>query len=170
MEFECLGVAALSGVIGVFSTALLISVLARKLQLTRSEKYVHHFDLHIQLSKQRKTHAANIIKFAIKVWFLKRKHRQRTRQLLQLQRKLFHEIHANQQLEQTRRKLSENCIGLPEIITLQRDMAMKTEENSDCLMTIQTRIKQIEDRLDHLDQSMTSVQRSLDLLVYRSSQ
>ena len=156
--------------IGVFSTALLISVLARKLQLTRSEKYVHHFDLNIQLSKQRKIHAANIIKFAIQVWFYKNRHRRTTRQQLQAQRKLFHAIHANQQLEQTRRKLTENCIGLPEIITLQRDMSYKTDENAESLANIQTRMKQIEDRLSHLDQSICSIRSTLELLVHRSVQ
>lgn len=156
--------------IGVFSTALLISVLARKLQLTRSEKYVHHFDLHIQLSKQRKIYAANIIKFAIQVWFFKHRHRLCTRQQLQAQRKLFHAINANQQLEQTRRKLTENCIGLPEIITLQQDMSVKTDENAESLIHIQARMKQIEDRLTHLDQSVSSIRSSLDLLVRRTVQ
>jgi hypothetical protein len=40
------------GLLGILSTALIISVLAQKLELSRSEKYVHNFVLNIELAKE----------------------------------------------------------------------------------------------------------------------
>lgn len=173
----CLVVAAFTGVIGVFSTALLISVLAQKLQLTRSEKYVHHFDLNIQLSKERKHQAANIIKFAFQVWYLKQKSSRQTHRFLRAQRKLFRSIHLSQQLDQMQRNLTENCVGLPELVTLQRDIIIKTEQTEDYLMLMKARMKRMEDKLFHIDQTMVELHETLgtfissirhERIVYRS--
>ena len=160
-----LGVAALTGLIGVFSTALLISVLAQKLQLTRSEKYVHHFDLNIQLAKERKHHAANIIKFALQVWFFKRKSHHRAHRLLRAHRKLFHSIHLIQQLDLMQRNLNENCVGLPELVTLQRDMIIKTEQTEEDLTVMKARMKRMEEKLSHIDQTIGEIHHTLDLFV-----
>jgi hypothetical protein len=51
----------------------LIAVLAQKLILNRWEKYVHNFVLNIELAKERRIEAANVIKYALKLWLLKRK-------------------------------------------------------------------------------------------------
>ncbi|CAF4960527.1 unnamed protein product, partial [Rotaria sp. Silwood1] len=61
-------IAAMIALVGVLSTALLISVLAQKLVMDRWEKYVHNFVLDIELSKNRKIQAANVIKFVLKRW------------------------------------------------------------------------------------------------------
>jgi hypothetical protein len=161
-------VAAMTGLIGVFSTALLISVLAQKLQLTRSEKYVHHFDLNIQLANERRCEAANIIKFAVKVWYLKRRHRRTSRHCLQAERKLFRSIHTNQRLEHVQRKLTDNCIGLPELLNLQRDVSMKTDDTAECLQEMQTKINDIDEKLLRIDQSVIDIQKTLRLLLNRA--
>ena len=158
----------MTGLIGVFSTALLISVLAQKLQLTRSEKYVHHFDLNLQLAKERRCEAANIIKFAVKVWYLKRRYRRTSRQCLQAERKLFRSIHTNQRLEQVQRKLTDNCLGLPELLNLQRDVSMKTEDTAECLLEMQTKIKDIDEKLLRIDHSVIDIQKTLHLLLNRT--
>ncbi|CAF3477244.1 unnamed protein product [Rotaria sp. Silwood1] len=59
-------VAAMTGLVGIFSTALLIAVLTQKLLMNRWEKYVHNFVLDIELAKKRKINAANVIKFSFK--------------------------------------------------------------------------------------------------------
>ncbi|CAF5092970.1 unnamed protein product, partial [Rotaria sp. Silwood1] len=45
-------VAAMTGLVGIFSTALLIAVLTQKLLMNRWEKYVHNFVLDIELAKK----------------------------------------------------------------------------------------------------------------------
>ena len=45
-------VAVFSGFMGAGCTALVVAVVARKLELTRSEKHVHNFMMNTQLSKR----------------------------------------------------------------------------------------------------------------------
>ncbi|CAF4650158.1 unnamed protein product [Rotaria sp. Silwood1] len=66
-------IAAIIALVGVLSTALLISVLAQKLVMNRWEKYVNNFVLNVELAKECKLNAANMIKFALKVWCMKKK-------------------------------------------------------------------------------------------------
>ncbi|KAL3858994.1 hypothetical protein ACJMK2_009263 [Sinanodonta woodiana] len=61
-----------TGIMGVGSTALLVAVLARKLEQTREEKYVFNMVSRIQIEKRRKTAAANVIKATLKLLILKK--------------------------------------------------------------------------------------------------
>ena len=58
--------------------------MAQKLGLRREEKYVHTFVLNIELAKARKIHAANIIKYGILEWYLARKGKAGTFNILKL--------------------------------------------------------------------------------------
>ncbi|CAF1686145.1 unnamed protein product, partial [Adineta ricciae] len=66
-------VAIIISLIGLFASALLIAVLSQKLSLDRAEKYVHGFVIGIQLAKRYEAQASNTIKFALKLWVLRRK-------------------------------------------------------------------------------------------------
>ena len=61
-----------TGILGVGTSALLVAVLARQLEQTRSERYVFNMVTRIQIEKQRKIAAANVIKSKIHLWLLKK--------------------------------------------------------------------------------------------------
>ena len=61
-----------TGLMGVATTALLVAVLAKKLEQTRSERYVFNMVSRIQIEKARKTAAANVIKSLIQLWMVKK--------------------------------------------------------------------------------------------------
>ncbi|XP_052798308.1 small conductance calcium-activated potassium channel protein 2-like isoform X2 [Mya arenaria] len=61
-----------TGLMGVGTTALLVAVLARKLEQTRSERYVFNMVSRIQIEKRRKTAAANVIKSVIQLWMVRK--------------------------------------------------------------------------------------------------
>lgn len=63
---------AITGAIGVGITALLVAVLAQKLEQTRAEKYVHSFVSRLELDKTQKHAAANVIKNAMRLWRMKK--------------------------------------------------------------------------------------------------
>lgn len=160
-------IAGMIGLFGILSTALLTSVLAQKLALSRSEKYVHNFVLNIELAKQRRHQAANVVKCALKVWYLKRKGRPSSSQFIGAQRNLFRSIHANQQLKQEQKGLVDNCIGLPELITLQREVNGKTKEQTHKSIVMKSKIDQFEKKLSDMDEKMTNIQNTLNLLLDR---
>ena len=112
----------------MFASALLISVLAQKLVLTRWEKYLNNFVLNIQLSKARQHQRANVIKFAVQVWYFKRKDRSKSLQFFRAQWKLFRSIRAIQETKLDQRKLHDSSIFLADLYTFQRDESNKTEK------------------------------------------
>ncbi|CAF3597163.1 unnamed protein product [Adineta steineri] len=162
-------VATIIAMIGVLSTALLISVLAQKLELSRSEKYVHNFVLNIKLAKERKNHAANVVKFVVKLWYLKRKHRPISNEYIKAQRELVRSIHFNQQLKQDQKKLIDSCIGMPELIVMQRDSNDKIRENTQTLSIMKVKVDKIEEKLGDMDHAMINIQNTLHLVLNKIS-
>ncbi|CAF3936361.1 unnamed protein product, partial [Rotaria sp. Silwood1] len=114
-------IAAMIALVGVLSTALLISVLAQKLVMNRWEKYVNNFVLNVDLSKERKLHAANVIKYAFKVWGMKKRNIPKSSiRYFQAQRRLFQSIHSLHQVKQQQGQLVDNCVDQIDLIAAQR--------------------------------------------------
>ncbi|KAH3771229.1 small conductance calcium-activated potassium channel protein 2-like [Dreissena polymorpha] len=61
-----------TALMGVVTLALMVAVLAQKLEQTRSEKYVFNMMSRIQVEKRRKTAAANVIKALIHLWMVRK--------------------------------------------------------------------------------------------------
>ncbi|CAF1224351.1 unnamed protein product [Rotaria sordida] len=163
-------IAAIIGLVGVFSTALVIAVLAQMLLLNRWEKYVHNFALQAELEKERKTQAANIVKFTIKVWFLRNKNRSELSiRYLQAQRKLFNSIDSLQIIKQKQRQLIDHCVDQIDIITIQRSTNDKTCEISKQLTFLKTKIDNMEEKLVemniNINNTMNDIQKTLHMLL-----
>jgi len=158
------------GIIGVFSTALLVAVISQKLELTRSEKYVHNFVANIQLAKIYKNQAANVVKYGWKVWFLKRKGKHMIIHYIQAQRKLLTSIHYMRKIKQQQRKLNENCITLLELYTLQTSTNTSADETSQKILLMETKVDKMEDKLIEINQGMITVQDKINILLDRIPQ
>ncbi|CAF0755078.1 unnamed protein product [Adineta ricciae] len=159
------GVAAITALIGVLSTALLISVLSQKLEFSRSENYVHNFVVNLELTKARKNQAADVIKFFFKTWVLKRRHRMHTSTYLTAQRKLYRALHFSKQLKVEQKRLVDVCVGLPELITMQRQLSAKFQEYGATLATTTMKVEKIENRLVNIEQKLTNIQETLQSLL-----
>jgi len=154
---------------GLSSSALLISVVAQKLQLTRWEKYVHNFVSDIELTRERRNQAANVIKFAIKVWYLKRKNNHRSLQYFKAQRLLFKSIHYLQKIKCNQRKLNDNCLGLVELTNIQRYTSIKTKRILKEVTTIKFTIDKIEEKIVNMNNTMNNIQSTLNLLLDKNT-
>jgi hypothetical protein len=146
---------------GLLLTALLIAILAQKLHLTREEKYVHTFILNTRLKKKFKDQAANIIKFAMKSWHLKRRNQSSSIQYFQAQRKLFQSINYFQTTKQEKNILVDSCIGFTEVINAQRSTNAQNEETTVQIMGIKTEMKSIKKELTNLNHNMNILQNIL---------
>jgi hypothetical protein len=166
----CLGIAALTGLIGVFSTALLVAVISQKLELSRSEKHVHNFVASIELAKAHKDQAANVVKYGWKVWFLKRKGKHLFLQYIQAQRKLLTSIHYLRKIKQQQRKLTDNCVTLLEVFNVQRSTNTSVDDTSQRVQFMERKVDKIEDKLIELNQGMTIVQDKINILLDRIKQ
>lgn len=161
------GIAAITGIVGVFSTALLVAVISQKLELTRSEKYVHNFVASIELAKAYKNQAANVVKFGWKIWHLKRKGKHMSIQYIQAQRKLITSIHYLRKMKQQQRKLIDNCVTLLELYNVQRSTNTTTDETSQKVNVMENKINTLEDRLVEINQNMVTLQDKINILLDR---
>jgi hypothetical protein len=165
-----IGIAALTGIIGVFATALLVAVISQKLELTRSEKYVNNFVASIELAKSHKNQAANIVKYGWKVWYLKRKGKYMLIQYIQAQRKLLTSIHLVRKIKQRQRKLADNYVSLLELFTIQRSTSATTDETSQRVILMEEKVDKMEDKLIEINQGMVNLHDKLNILLDRVKQ
>ncbi|CAF2393445.1 unnamed protein product [Rotaria sp. Silwood2] len=161
------GIAAITGIIGVFATALLVAVISQKLELTRSEKYVHNFVASIELAKAHKDQAANVVKYGWKVWYLRRKGKSRFIQYIQAQRKLLTSIHLVRNIKQRQRKLADNYVSLLELFTIQRSTSAVTDETSQRVVLMEQKVDKMEDQLIEINHGMLNLQDKLNILLDR---
>ena len=162
---ESLVVASIIALFGLFSSALLISVVAQKLQLTRWEKHVYNLALEMQLRRQRREQAANIIKSALKLWFLQR-HRSRSLQYFRYQRLLHQSLACQRSLKQDQRKLHEDSLDFLQSIDLQRYTTIKIKRMTRDIHTMQSTLEQ---QFIGLNQTMKTMQNTIDRLMPNQS-
>ena len=147
------GIAVLTGIFGAGCTALVVAVLARKLELSRAEKYVHNFVIDVELDKRYKVAAANIVKAG---WFVyKNKQHGKTRQMLQHQRKLLKAIHAIRDVKQEQRRLLDSAVSIVEmfktqntIYSLVQNMEVRQNLVEQQSVAVMDRLQQMENKLD----------------------
>lgn len=150
---------------GILITALLIAVLAQKLLLTRSEKYVHTFVLNTELAKERYEHAANVIKFAVLAWYSRRKYKSNSFHHFRAQRKLFHSISCLKRSKKEQKILADNCVGLHELMSFQQDINVHYETSIDRLTLMKKNMRDIDHRLNGLTENMNSLLTTLNTLM-----
>jgi hypothetical protein len=160
-----LGIAAVIGIFGLTLSALLIAIIAQKLVLSREEKYVHTFVLNTKLAAKRKNEAANVIKFAIKVWLLKRQGKYTSSQYFQTRRKLSRSIRFLQNIRQEERHLHDRCVGHIELMNTQREIQVQTEETIEKIVAIKSEITEIKVEMYDMHRSMHTLQKTLNALL-----
>lgn len=163
-----LGVATLIAFTGILSSALVVSILTQKLVLTRWEKYVHNFVLNIQLSKQRKYQSANVVKFAVQVWYFRRMNKSTSIRCMRAQWKLFRSIDILQNIKIQQRRLIDNCVVLADLIVLQRDESMKIDRFIQDMNSTDNTIENFKEKLQQMNSMMDNVQYKLNLLLSRT--
>lgn len=147
----------------------MISVISQKLEFSRAENYVHNFVVNLELTKARKNQAADVIKFFLKTWILKRRNRMHTSTYVTAQRKLYRALHFSKQLKVEQKGLIDACVGLPEVITMQRQLSAKLQEYGGTLTTTTMNMEKIQNRLVNIEQKMTNIEETLQLLLEKLS-
>ncbi|XP_067168715.1 small conductance calcium-activated potassium channel protein 1 isoform X2 [Apteryx mantelli] len=110
------GVCLLTGIMGAGCTALVVAVVARKLELTKAEKHVHNFMMDTQLTKQVKNAAANVLR---ETWLIY-KHTKLVKKIdhakvRKHQRKFLQAIHQLRSVKMEQRKLHDQANTLVDL-------------------------------------------------------
>ncbi|XP_042650946.1 small conductance calcium-activated potassium channel protein 2-like isoform X5 [Tyto alba] len=152
------GVCLLTGIMGAGCTALVVAVVARKLELTKAEKHVHNFMMDTQLTKRVKNAAANVLR---ETWLIY-KHTKLVKKIdhakvRKHQRKFLQAIHQAQKLRSVKmeqRKLNDQANTLVDLAKTQNIMY-------DMVSELQERNEDLEKRLGALESKLEALGLSL---------
>ncbi|XP_059939636.1 intermediate conductance calcium-activated potassium channel protein 4 isoform X2 [Mesoplodon densirostris] len=111
-----------TGVMGVCCTALLVAVVARKLEFNKAEKHVHNFMMDIQYAKEMRESAARVLQES---WmFYKHTRRKDSGAARRHQRRLLAAINRFRQVRLKHRKLREKVNSM---VDISKDPARKNQ-------------------------------------------
>ncbi|XP_051054890.1 small conductance calcium-activated potassium channel protein 3 isoform X2 [Phodopus roborovskii] len=152
------GVCLLTGIMGAGCTALVVAVVARKLELTKAEKHVHNFMMDTQLTKRIKNAAANVLR---ETWLIY-KHTKLLKKIdhakvRKHQRKFLQAIHQLRGVKMEQRKLSDQANTLVDLSKMQNVMYDLITELNDRSEDLEKQIGSLESKLEHLTVSFNSL-------------
>ncbi|XP_074060944.1 small conductance calcium-activated potassium channel protein 1 isoform X2 [Macrotis lagotis] len=152
------GVCLLTGIMGAGCTALVVAVVARKLELTKAEKHVHNFMMDTQLTKRVKNAAANVLR---ETWLIY-KHTKLVRKpdharVRKHQRKFLQAIHQLRSVKMEQRKLSDQANTLVDLAKTQNVMYDMVAELQGRSEDLEKRIAALETKLDALGATLQAL-------------
>lgn len=143
-----------TGVMGVCCTALLVAVVARKLEFNKAEKHVHNFMMDIQYAKEMKDSAAKVLQEA---WmFYKHTRRKDSRAARRHQRKLLTAINTFRQVRLKHRKLREQVNSMVDVSKMHMILCDLQLGLSSSHQALEKRIDALAGKLDTLTELLST--------------
>ncbi|TSL82482.1 Small conductance calcium-activated potassium channel protein 2 [Bagarius yarrelli] len=141
-----------AGVMGVACTAMLVAVVTKKLALNKGEKHVHFFMMDIQISKEIRNAAANVLR---ECWLLHRtiQSRDNHSEHRRHQRCLLEAIRIFRHLRLKQRKLRDYTSEMVDLSKMQMIMCDLSANWNNSYRELEQRIISMEQKLDELGQS-----------------
>ncbi|KAM4819527.1 small conductance calcium-activated potassium channel protein 2 isoform 2-T3 [Thomomys bottae] len=143
------GVCLLTGIMGAGCTALVVAVVARKLELTKAEKHVHNFMMDTQLTKRVKNAAANVLR---ETWLIYKNTKLVKKidhaKVRKHQRKFLQAIHQLRSVKMEQRKLNDQANTLVDLAKTQNimydmisDLNERSEDFEKRILTLETKLE-----------------------------
>ncbi|KAM6111380.1 LOW QUALITY PROTEIN: small conductance calcium-activated potassium channel protein 2-like [Phoenicopterus ruber ruber] len=143
------GVCLLTGIMGAGCTALVVAVVARKLELTKAEKHVHNFMMDTQLTKRVKNAAANVLR---ETWLIYKSTKLVKKidhaKVRKHQRKFLQAIHQLRSVKMEQRKLNDQANTLVDLAKTQNimydmisDLNERSEDFEKRIVTLETKLE-----------------------------
>ncbi|XP_021025778.1 small conductance calcium-activated potassium channel protein 1 isoform X3 [Mus caroli] len=152
------GVCLLTGIMGAGCTALVVAVVARKLELTKAEKHVHNFMMDTQLTKRVKNAAANVLRETWLIYkhtrLVKKPDQGRVRKH---QRKFLQAIHQLRSVKIEQGKVNDQANTLAELAKAQSIAYEVVSELQAQQEELEARLAALESRLDVLGASLQAL-------------
>nr|XP_049594999.1 small conductance calcium-activated potassium channel protein 2 isoform X2 [Syngnathus scovelli] len=145
------GVCLLTGIMGAGCTALVVAVVAKKLELTKAEKHVHNFMMDTQLTKRVKNTAANVLR---ETWLIykntKLVRKMDHARVRKHQRKFLQAIHQLRSVKMEQRKLNDQANSLVDLAKTQNIMYDMVSDLNERGEDMEKRIALLETKLETL--------------------
>ncbi|XP_041376512.1 small conductance calcium-activated potassium channel protein 2-like isoform X2 [Gigantopelta aegis] len=147
-------IAVETGFMGVGTTALLVAVMANKLQQTRAQRYVHTFISRIQLDKKHKNAAADVIKNVLMIWTKAHRNQLTPSKRLHYHSKLVDAIRMMRSTKRDMATIAETAVGIIEVSTSVNEVYNMAETITVEQKDIKTRMVSLEDKIDRICQKL----------------
>ncbi|CAG2257155.1 unnamed protein product [Mytilus edulis] len=145
-----------TGMMGVGIMALCVAVLAKQLEQSRSEKYVHTFVQQINMDKIHRNAAADVVKQSMLIRRLRKLgYQHSSTDVIRHRRKLISAIRTMYKSSYEKYRLRENVVGTVEI-------AKGVTEVCDMVEIIKDNQNRVNKRLENLETSSANIQKQLD--------
>nr|XP_006818325.1 PREDICTED: small conductance calcium-activated potassium channel protein 2-like isoform X2 [Saccoglossus kowalevskii] len=155
------GVAVITGIMGAGCTALVVAVLARKLELTRAEKHVHNFMMDTQLTKRVKNAAANVLRETWLIYkYTKLAKKVNAMRVRSHQRKFLSAIHKLRKTKMDQRKLADQAntlVDMAKVLETQTSMFELVSDLHGSNGELEDRVVRIEEQLDRIQTQLDSL-------------
>lgn len=151
-------IAVITGIIGAGCTALVVAVLARKLELTRAEKYVHDFVIDADLNKRIKHEAANVLRAGWLIYKANKNHASK-RAVNEHQRKMLRAIYNIRERKAQQRRLLDSTVTLVEVNKGQSDMSVNIDQ-------LRSKQQAMEEQIYSIRKAVLGVHEKLDKLYH----
>ncbi|KAM9757440.1 intermediate conductance calcium-activated potassium channel protein 4 isoform 2-T14 [Dama dama] len=143
-----------TGVMGVCCTALLVAVVARKLEFNKAEKHVHNFMMDIQYAKEMRESAARVLQES---WLLyKHARRKESGAARKHQRRLLAAINRFRQVRLKHRKLREQVNSMVDISKMHMILCDLQLRLSSSHQALEKQIDALAGRLDTLTELLSA--------------
>ncbi|MXQ97099.1 hypothetical protein E5288_WYG016579 [Bos mutus] len=143
-----------TGVMGVCCTALLVAVVARKLEFNKAEKHVHNFMMDIQYAKEMRESAARVLQES---WMLyKHTRRKESGAARKHQRRLLAAINRFRQVRLKHRKLREQVNSMVDISKMHMILCDLQLRLSSSHQALEKHIDALAGRLDTLSELLSA--------------
>ena len=154
------GIAVLTGIMGAGCTALVVAVLARRLELSRSEKYVHDFVIDADLGKRLKNEAANVMKSG---WFLYKlkKNKAKSSRILHYHRKLLQAVYNIREIKAAQRRLMDASVTLIEMGKSQVEVSAAIEAMKWRQLNLEEKVEGMEGKISLIYDKVLSINRAV---------
>lgn len=151
------GIAVTTGIFGAGVTALVVAVLARKLELSRSEKYVHDFVIDIDLDKRLKNEAANVVRSGWFIYKYRRIKNNKTKSL-KYERELLEAIYNIREIKAAQRRLVDSSVTLVEVYKSHTEMSRSVEN-------VKVRQVILDEKMDNLETRLFAIHEKLNAIL-----
>ncbi|RWS28975.1 small conductance calcium-activated potassium channel protein-like protein [Leptotrombidium deliense] len=152
------GIAVTTGLMGAGCTALVVAVIARKLELTRAEKHVHNFMMDTQLTKRLKNAAANVLR---ETWLIykntKLVKKVNASKIRTHQRKFLLAIYSLRKVKMDQRKLMDNANTITDMAKTQNSVYELVSEMNQRQELLEERVIALEERLGNVVEQLESL-------------
>ncbi|GIY83492.1 small conductance calcium-activated potassium channel protein [Caerostris darwini] len=152
------GISVSTGLMGAGCTALVVAVIARKLELSRAEKHVHNFMMDTQLTKRLRNAAANVLR---ETWLIY-KHTKLDKRVNQSkvrahQRKFLLAIYSLRKVKMDQRKLMDNANTITDMAKTQNSVFEMVSEMNQRHEVLEERVLSLEDRLTVIQEQLEAL-------------